>query len=35
VPVPSKGPTLAAGSVALAIGTGLAVYVWMRRRAAA
>jgi HAD superfamily hydrolase (TIGR01490 family) len=35
VPVPPKGPTLAAGSVALAIGTGLAVYVWMRRRAVA
>src|SRR5204863_3100373 len=26
VPVPPKGPTLAAGSVALALGTGVAVY---------
>jgi HAD superfamily hydrolase (TIGR01490 family) len=34
VPVPPKGPTLAAGSVAIAAGTGLAVYLWMRRRAA-
>jgi HAD superfamily hydrolase (TIGR01490 family) len=33
VPVPPKGPTIAAGSVAVAIGTGLAVYLWMRRRA--
>lgn len=35
VPVPPKGPTLAAGSVALAAGSALAVYLWMRRRAAA
>jgi HAD superfamily hydrolase (TIGR01490 family) len=33
VPVPPKGPTLAAGTVAAAAGTGLAVYMWMRRRA--
>jgi HAD superfamily hydrolase (TIGR01490 family) len=34
VPVPAKGPTLAAGSIALAGGSALAVYLWMRRRAA-
>ncbi len=33
VPVPPKGPTLAAGSVALAVASALAVYLWMRRRA--
>jgi phosphoserine phosphatase len=33
VPVPPKGPTLAAGSVAVGVATGLAVYLWMRRRA--
>ncbi|HET9728671.1 MAG TPA: HAD family hydrolase [Acidimicrobiia bacterium] len=32
VPVPPKGPTIAAGTVAAAVGTGLAVYLWMRRR---
>jgi hypothetical protein len=32
VPVPPKGPTLAAGLVAVAAGTGVAVYVWLRRR---
>jgi len=33
VPVPPRGPTLAAGSIAVGVGTGLAVYLWMRRRA--
>ncbi len=33
VPVPPKGPTLAAGSVALAVASALAVYLWIRRRA--
>jgi HAD superfamily hydrolase (TIGR01490 family) len=33
VPVPPKGPTIAAGSVLAAAGTALAVYVWLRRRA--
>ena len=33
VPVPPKGPTLAAGSAAAAVGTGIALYVWLRRRA--
>ncbi len=33
VPVPPKGPTVAAGSVAAALGGALAVYLWMRRRA--
>ncbi|MGQ0824862.1 MAG: HAD family hydrolase [Actinomycetota bacterium] len=32
VPVPPKGPTIAAGSALAAIGTGVAVYVWLRRR---
>jgi phosphoserine phosphatase len=32
VPVPPKGPTLAAGSAAAAVGTGIALYVWLRRR---
>jgi HAD superfamily hydrolase (TIGR01490 family) len=34
VPVPSKGPTIAAGTVAAAAATGLVVYLWMRRRTA-
>jgi len=33
VPVPPKGPTLAAGSVAALVGTGIVLYVWLRRRA--
>jgi HAD superfamily hydrolase (TIGR01490 family) len=33
VPVPPKGPTLAAGSAAAAVGTGIGLYVWLRRRA--
>ena len=32
VPVPPKGPTIAAGSALAAIGTGVAVYMWLRRR---
>jgi HAD superfamily hydrolase (TIGR01490 family) len=32
VPVPSRGPTIAAGSIAAAAVTGAAVYLWMRRR---
>ncbi|HWS44327.1 MAG TPA: HAD-IB family hydrolase, partial [Acidimicrobiia bacterium] len=32
VPVPPRGPTLAAGSAAVAIATGLVVYLWLRRR---
>src|SRR5436309_9478493 len=35
VPVPPKGPTIAAGSVALAAGTAVAVYLYMRKRASA
>ena len=34
VPVPPRGPTIAAGG-ALAVGTGVAVYIWLRRRAEA
>jgi HAD superfamily hydrolase (TIGR01490 family) len=34
VPVPPRGPTLAAGGAAAAIGTGLVLYMWLRRRAA-
>jgi HAD superfamily hydrolase (TIGR01490 family) len=34
VPVPAKGPSIAAGTVAAALGTGLVVYLVMRRRAA-
>ncbi len=34
VPVPPRGPTLAAGIAAVAIGAGIAVAVWLRRRAA-
>jgi HAD superfamily hydrolase (TIGR01490 family) len=34
VPVPAKGPTIAAGTIAAALGTGLIVYLVMRRRAA-
>ena len=34
VPVPPKGPTLAAGGVAIAAGTAVGVYVWLRKRAA-
>ena len=33
VPVPPKGPTIAAGGALAAIGTGVAVYMWMKRRA--
>jgi HAD superfamily hydrolase (TIGR01490 family) len=33
VPVPPKGPTLAAGSAAALVGTGIVLYVWLRRRA--
>jgi len=33
VPVPPKGPTIAAGSALAALGTGVAVYLWLRRRA--
>ncbi len=33
VPVPPKGPTLAAGTAAAAVGTGVVLYVWLRRRA--
>ena len=33
VPVPPKGPTLAAGTAAAAVGTGIVLYVWLRRRA--
>jgi HAD superfamily hydrolase (TIGR01490 family) len=32
VPVPPKGPTLAAGGAAVAIATGLVLYMWLRRR---
>jgi HAD superfamily hydrolase (TIGR01490 family) len=32
VPVPPKGPTIAAGSALAAVGTGFAVYMWLRRR---
>ena len=35
VPVPPKGPTIAAGSALAAIGTGVIVYMWLRRRAEA
>jgi hypothetical protein len=35
VPVPPRGPTIAAGSAAVAIGTALVLYMWLRRRAAA
>src|SRR5204862_7604881 len=34
VPVPPKGPTLAAGGVAIAAGTAAAVYMWVGQRAA-
>jgi len=34
VPVPPKGPTLAAGGAAVAIATGLVLYMWLRRRPA-
>jgi HAD superfamily hydrolase (TIGR01490 family) len=33
VPVPPRGPTIAAGSALAALGTGVAVYLWLRRRA--
>ncbi len=33
VPVPPKGPTLAAGGVAVVAGTAIGVYVWLRKRA--
>jgi HAD superfamily hydrolase (TIGR01490 family) len=33
VPVPPKGPTIAAGGALAAVGTAVAVYMWMRRRA--
>ena len=32
VPVPPKGPTIAAGSALAAVGTGAVVYLWLRRR---
>src|SRR6266576_314561 len=32
VPVPPKGPTIAAGSVAVAIGSALVLYMWLRKR---
>ena len=32
VPVPPKGPTLAAGGVAIVAGAAVGVYVWLRRR---
>jgi hypothetical protein len=32
VPVPSRGPTLAAGTVAAAIGTAIVLLFWLRRR---
>jgi hypothetical protein len=32
VPVPPRGPTIAAGSALAAVGTGFAVYMWLRRR---
>ncbi len=35
VPVPPRGPTLAAGGVAIAAGTAIGVYVWLRKRATA
>jgi HAD superfamily hydrolase (TIGR01490 family) len=35
VPVPPKGPTIAAGSVLAAAGTGVALYLWLRKRTAA
>ncbi len=35
VPVPPKGPTIAAGSALAAVGTGRVVYLWLRRRAEA
>jgi HAD superfamily hydrolase (TIGR01490 family) len=35
VPAPPRGPTLAAGSAAVAIATALVVYLWLRKRAAA
>jgi hypothetical protein len=33
VPVPPRGPTIAAGSALAAMGTGVALYLWLRRRA--
>jgi HAD superfamily hydrolase (TIGR01490 family) len=33
VPVPPKGPTLAAGGALAAVGAGAVVYLWLRRRA--
>jgi HAD superfamily hydrolase (TIGR01490 family) len=35
VPVPPRGPTIAAGSALAAAGTGIALYLWLRRRAEA
>jgi HAD superfamily hydrolase (TIGR01490 family) len=35
VPVPPRGPTIAAGSALAAAGTGVALYLWLRRRAEA
>ena len=32
VPVPPKGPTIAAGSALAAVGAGAALYLWLRRR---
>ncbi|MGH8977389.1 MAG: HAD family hydrolase [Acidimicrobiia bacterium] len=33
VPVPPKGPAIAAGSALAAVGAGAALYLWLRRRA--
>ena len=35
VPVPPRGPTIAAGSAAVAIGSALVFYMWLRKRATA
>jgi phosphoserine phosphatase len=32
VPVPPKGPTIAAGSALAAVGAGAVLYLWLRRR---
>jgi HAD superfamily hydrolase (TIGR01490 family) len=34
VPVPPRGPTLAAGAAAVGIATGLVLYMWLRKRPA-
>ncbi len=33
VPVPPRGPTIAASTALAALGTGVVLYVWLRRRA--